>query len=95
MPTPSLTYGQIRRWDGFIQVGLGFVLVFGWLLLSVVTVWLTGRRRVVFLWPIAIVWALICCGYLCVGIDGYMSDLITFQQMLAPPPGTPGPGWGY
>lgn len=72
--------GPIRSADGFVQVGLGCVLIFAWLEFAVLSIWLVVRRRALPLWPAALIWGLICCGYVAFGVKGYLWDLKTYHQ---------------
>jgi hypothetical protein len=72
-------FGTISKSQAVGQVGFGCVLIALWVCWCVALVALAFRRKVHFAWCIAMLWAALVILVLVECVDGYLSDVITFQ----------------
>jgi len=91
-------FGTIRKSDAVEQVGLGCVLIAFWICWCVALLALAIRRKVHPAWCAAFLLAGFAIFILAECVDGYVSDLITFQTTPSlwagwqrPAPPTPAP----
>jgi hypothetical protein len=82
-------FGQIRKSDALIQVGIGCTLIALWLLWSLTATWLVLRRRWRPLTLLSLAWATLCVSYLAHSVHAYLDDITRFQQGTYPG----GPNW--
>jgi hypothetical protein len=77
-------FGDIRKSDAIVQVGIGSGLIAIWILWCIAAILLVIKRRAHPLLLAIAIWALINCFYLSAGVDGYLDDIIRFQAGTYP-----------